>query len=171
MSEPTLVPAAPKRRFSLPELRSPWWAGLLIFSLMANLVVAGAAIGMRFHGGHGQGSLFEVGAQLLPRKFFGDLPRERRREFMDILRAKNDQFAQNRNASDATTLKFADVLEQSDFDQAKVKAIVEEIATGPTSFTAQGEALVLEVVAKLTPDERKSLASAIRNRVAHHERN
>lgn len=166
MSEPTLVPATPPKRRLLPELRSPWWAALLILSLMANLLVAGAAIGFRFHGGRGPAGFSENSDQLLPRKFFGDLPHERRREFMDMLRSKNDDYRQNRGASDQASLQFADALDQPDFDKTKAKSIVDEVTSGPNSFAFQSEALIMDVVNKLSPDERKSLAAAIRDRVA-----
>ncbi len=170
MSEPTIVPAPSKRRFSLPELRSHWWTALLILSLMANLLIAGAAIGFKFHGGRGQGGFSEQNSQLLPRKFFGELPRERKREFMDMLRSKNDNYMQNRVTSDVSSLKFAEVLEQTDFDQAKAKSIVDEVTSGPNSFATQSEVLVMDIVNKLSPDERKTLAAAIRDRVAHRVR-
>ncbi len=171
MSKPSIIPPEPaKRRFSLPELRSPWWSALLIGSLMANLLVAGAAIGFRFHDGRGRGVFSEEGSQLLPRKFFGDLPRERRREFMDLLRNKNDQYKQNRNASDAASLKFADALDQPVFDQTKANTIINEVTSGPNSFAEQSKALIMDVVNKLSPDERKALAAAIRDRVEHRAR-
>ena len=170
MSEPTLEPAKSTIRRLLPELRSPWWAALLIASMMANFLIVGAAIGFKFHGGRGPKGFAQSSEQLLPREFLFDLQRERRREFMDLLRVKNDNFKQNRDATDVTSLKFADALDQPNFDQAKAKSIVEEITSGPNSFAAQSEALVLEVTNKLTPDERKALAEAIRDRVSHHGR-
>jgi uncharacterized membrane protein len=166
MIEPTLVTTPPKGRF-IPELRSPWWTVLFGLSLMANLVVGGAAIGAKMKGGGWQMGLLENRAQLLPRKFFAELPRDRRRELMDVFRAKKDQFVQSREASDAMTLKFADLLEQPDFDQVKIKAVVDDFTSGTTSFAAQGEAVILDIVAKLTPDERKKLAADIRERAAY----
>ena len=166
MTEPTLVTTPPKRRF-IPELRSPWWTALLVLSLMANLVVGGAAIGARMKGGGWQMGLMENRAQLLPRKFFAELPRDRRRELMDIFKSKKDQFAQSREAADAVTLKFADLLEQPDFDQIKIKAVIDDFTSGTASFATQGEAVILDIVAKLTPGERKDLAADIRERAAH----
>ena len=168
MSKPTLVPTTPKRRF-LPELRSPWWSAILILSLMANLLVAGAILGRQYHGGPMGGRFAQDGSQLLPRKFFADLPHQRRREFMDLLRDRNDQFAQDRGAANPAILKFAEMLEQPDFDAAKAKLAADEVSSGPTSIAAQGETLVLDIVSKLTPDERKALAAAIRDRLAHQQ--
>ena len=165
MTEPTLVTTPPKSRF-IPELRSPWWAVLLVLSLMANLVIGGAAIGARMKGGGWQMALMENRAQLLPRKFFAELPHERRRELMDMFKAKKDQFAQGREAADAISLKFAELLEQPDFDQIKIKAVINDFTSGVTSFATQGQDVILDIVAKLTPDERKNLAANIRERAA-----
>ncbi len=165
MTEPTLVTTPPKGRF-IPELRSPWWTVLLGLSLMANLVIGGAAIGSRMKGGGWQMGLMENRAQLLPRKFFAELPHDRRRELMDMFKAKKDQFAQSREAANAVTLKFADLLEQPDLDQIKIKAVIDDFTSGTTSFASQGQAVILDIVAKLTPDERKNLAADIRERAA-----
>jgi uncharacterized membrane protein len=165
MTEPVLVTTPPKRRF-IPELRSPWWTALLVLSLMANLVVAGAAIGAKMKGGGWQLALLENRAQLLPRKFFAELPRDRRRELMEVFKAKKDEFVQGREAADAVTLKFADLLEQPDFDQTKIKAVVDDFTSGSTSFATQAEAVIMDIAAKLTPDERKKLAADIRDRAA-----
>ena len=89
---------------------------------------------------------------------------------MDMLRGKNDIYRKNRDASDRASLNFADALDQTDFDQAKAKSIVDEVKSGPNSFAFQSEALVIDIVNKLSQDERKSLAAAIRDRVAHRAR-
>lgn len=166
MTEPTLVPPAPKRRF-MPELRSPWWAALLVLSLMANLLVGGAAVGAKIKGGGWQRAMMEGRAQLLPRKFFAELSHERRHELMAVFKAKQGDLEKSRDASDATALKFADVIEQPEFDSIKAKAAVDDFTSGSNSLASQGEALILDVVGKLTLDERKKLAADIRDRAAH----
>jgi len=166
MTEPVLVTTPPKGRF-IPELRSPWWTALLVLSLMANLIIGGAVIGARMHGGGRQMGLMENRAQLLPRKFFAELSHDRRRELMDMFKANKDQFVQSREAADAVTLKFADLLEQPDLDQAKIKAVVDDFTSGTTSLASQGQTVILDIVAKLTLDERKKLAADIRDRAGH----
>ena len=166
MTDPTLVNTPPQKRF-IPEMRSPWWAALLAASLMANLVVGGVAIGAKFKGGRWQMALMENRAQLIPRKFIAELPGERRRELMAMFKAKKDQMMQNRAAADAISLKFADILEQPELDQTKIKAVVDDFSSGTSSLAAQGDTLILDIVAKLNPDERKKLAADIRDRASH----
>ena len=166
MTEPTLVPPAPKRRF-MPELRSPWWAALLVLSLMANLLVGGAAVGAKIKGGGWQRAMMETRGQLLPQKFFAELPRDRRRELMAVFKEKQDMFEKSRDAADATALKFAEILEQPEFDATKAKTTVDDFTTGSNSLAFQGETFILDVVGKLTPDERKKLAADIRDRAMH----
>ena len=165
MTGPTIVPSLTKQRF-IPELRSPWWAALLVVSLMGNLLVGGAAVGAKLHGRPMQQLLMANRPQLLPRNFFFDLPRERRRELMDIVRKNKDQLAENRTAADQSSLKLADALEQTNFDLSKAKSIVEEFTLGNNSFAARGNDIIMEIISKLTPEERKKLAEAIRVRSA-----
>jgi Heavy-metal resistance len=166
MSEPNVVTTAPKRRL-IPMLRSPWWIGLLVVSLMANLLVGGVIIGSKMRRGSGPFAAIENRAQLLPRYFFAELPRERRRELMDVFESKRDQLMRNRVAADAVTLKFADALEEQNASVEKLKSVVDEFTFGSASMVKQGNEIVLDVVAKLTPDERTILARAIRERAAH----
>jgi hypothetical protein len=166
MSEPSFVTTEPKRRI-IPELRSPWWTGLLVVSLMANLLIGGVAIGYKMKRGAGPFASIENRVQLLPRNFFAELTRERRRELMGLFEAKRDDLMRERIMSYAVTLKFADILEQPDAKIENFKSIVDEFALGTATMTNQGNSIILDVVAKLTPDERRKLAKIIRERAAH----
>lgn len=166
MNEPNLVTAVPKRRL-IPELRSPWWTGLLVVSLMANLLVGGVVIGSKMRRGGGPFSAMENRAQLLPRNFFAELPRDRRRELMGVFDAKRDQMMRDRVAADAVTLKFADALGDQNASTERLKSVVDEFTLGTASIAKQGNEIVLDVVAKLTPNERTILAKIIRERAAH----
>ena len=123
MTGPTTVPNLAKQSF-IPELRSPWWAALLVVSLMGNLLVGGAAVGAKLNRGPMQQLLMANRPQLLPRNFFSDLPHERRRELMDIVRKNKDQLAENRIAADQSSLKLADALEETNFDLSKYPKLV-----------------------------------------------
>jgi hypothetical protein len=80
-------------------------------------------------------------------------------------RLANGAHGKSRAAS--VTLKFADLLEQPNFDQIKIKAVIDDYTSGATSIATQGGSVILDIVAKLTPDERKDLAVDIRERAAH----
>ena len=152
---------------AIPILKSKWWTALLVVSLMANLLIAGA-IGGRFAGGHGmsdgKGSNF---VQLIPRKFLYDLDGPRRRELMEMLRNNRDEFKQMRVSANAAALELATALENPNYDSAAVQSVIEKFSTGRESLAAKGSAVVIEIIAKLTPEERKNLAAAIRDRSAH----
>ena len=152
---------------AIPTLKSKWWTALLVVSLMANLLIAGA-IGGRFARGHefGQpkGSNF---VQLIPRKFLDDLDGPRRRELMTMLRDNRDEFKQMRVSANAAALELAAALENPNYDSAAVQSVIEKFSTGRESLAAKGSAVVIEIIAKLSAEERKNLAAAIRDRSAH----
>jgi hypothetical protein len=169
MTEPSVVTIKPKFTF-IPELRSRWWTGLLGVSLMANLLVGGVVLGSKMRHGGGPFVVLENRAQLLPRNFFAELPRERRRELISVFESKRDQLLRERVAADAVTLKFADILDRQDFEAAQVKSVIEEFTSGLASIASQGNGLIMDVVSRLTPEERSKLSKIIRDRAAHSPR-
>jgi hypothetical protein len=156
---PTQLPAR-----WLPQLRSRWWAALLGLSLMANLLVVGLAAGVMWKArseGRMQGASY---VQLVPRSFFRDIPKERRDVLMEIVRGHRDNLRELRKASDATSLRLADVLEKEPFVLDDVRKTVTDFSTGTESLAAKGGDIVMQIVTALTPEERKQLAAAIRAR-------
>lgn len=158
----------------LPELRSRWWSLVLGLSLMLNLLVGGIAVGHIWRGGPPERLAGASYVQLIPRKFFFELPSDRRREFLDILKANRDDFRALRKSSEQTGLKLADDLEKTPFSIDDVRATISAFATGSESLAAKGGSVVVEIVSKLTPDERQALAEAIRERASkdddHHKK-
>jgi Heavy-metal resistance len=150
-----------QKALALPQLRSRWWTVLLAASLCANLLIAGIAIGHRVWGGPPDRAGY---LQLLPRKFFADLPRARRHELMSVLRDSMKGMRGLREQADITSLKIADALEKQPYDPAIIQLAVTDFATGSQGLAAKGSALVTDLVAKLTPEERAQLAAAIRER-------
>lgn len=151
---------------AIPHLRSRWWTVLLIVSLGINLLIAGVVAG-RMLGGPPGGMILQGFGQLVPRKFFGDLPHERRQELMALIRDNRDEFKAMRDQALATALKLADVLDDANYDPEKAKAVIAEFTTGANSLAARGGAVSMALLDKLTPDERILLANAIRDRAAH----
>ena len=151
---------------AIPHLRSRWWTVLLIASLGVNLLIAGVVAGRMLDGPPPGGIAMQGFGQLVPRKFFGDLPRERREELMALIRDNRDEFKTMREQAQATALKLADVLGDANYDPEKARAVIAEFTTGANSLAVRGGSVSMALLDKLTPDERVLLASAIRGRAA-----
>ncbi len=163
-------PAVADKRQWLPQLRSRWWSLLLGLSLMANLLVIGLAVGAGLGGGRHERLEGASYIQLVPRNFLRSLPRERRAELMAVVHERQHQLRELRANSQASPLKLADALDKEGSTDADIKAAVDAFATGSGSLAAGGAAVVMEIVGKLTPDERKALATSIRERAERSNR-
>lgn len=150
----------------LPGLRSHWWTVLLGLSLMANLLIGGLMLGQRYRHGAGDRLAVSAAAQLIPRKFFFDLPGERRQELLKIVRDNMKELRGLRDGSAESVMQLATALEAEPFDADAVRTAVESYSIGKESLAVRSSTIVRDLIARLTPDERKSLASAIRERGA-----
>ena len=151
------TPVVAKRRWS-------WGRLLLVASLALNLLVGGA-IAARFafpdRVGRMEGLSF---AQLLPRRFFGDLSRERRKELLDVLKTYRDRFKSGRDRMEQASLVIADALEAEPYDPAATQAAVNGFAAIGGTLINDGAKVAMDVLAKLSPEERKLLAQRLRER-------
>jgi len=142
-----------------------WTMFLLVVSLAANLVIAGAA-GMRYFYPERlerwSGASF---TQLLPRRFLSDLPEERRREFLDLLKSRRDAFRDARSGMRDVALRFAEALERNPYDEAQVTAAVQDFTKLSNDMVDSGTLVTVQIVQKLTPEERLLLAQAVRDRI------
>jgi uncharacterized membrane protein len=150
-----------------PERRTwpHWTMFLLVASLAVNLLVAGAA-GMRYFYPERlerwSGASF---TQLLPRRFLSDLPDDRRREFLDLLKSRREVFRQSRSGMRDVALRFAEALERNPYDEAQVSQAIEDFTKLSTQMVDSGTLVTLQIVQKLTPEERSLLAKQVRERV------
>jgi hypothetical protein len=162
---PTLAPAA-----AAPPTRSRWWTVLLVTSLAFNLLIGGA-IATRMLRGDG-GSRFNGASfiQLLPGRFVGELPRDRRRVVTDILNRYRKMIRDQRDVSKATALELADAVAATPYDQDKVKAVIQKFSQQAGQLALTGGDATLEVLSQLTNEERQALATAIRERGVASER-
>jgi uncharacterized membrane protein len=150
----------------IPARGSRWWTALLIASLAINLFIGGAVATRVLR--HDRAERF-VGAsytQLIPRRFFTEVPRERRRFLLDILKQYRKDFRSDRDATEAAAAKLANALMVEPYDVEKVKLVINEFAGQTGKLAARGGDAALEIIALLSPDERKILAEAIRNRAS-----
>jgi uncharacterized membrane protein len=161
MADPADTQAPPSRFANWPH----WTKFLLVASLAVNLLIAGAA-GMRYFNPERlerwSGASF---TQLLPRKFMSDLPNERRREFLDLLKSRRDSFRESRADMRDVALRFAEALERNPYDEAKATAAVQDFTRLSNQMVDSGTLVTLQIVQKLSPEERILLAQRVRERV------
>ncbi|WP_119393020.1 periplasmic heavy metal sensor [Taklimakanibacter lacteus] len=142
-----------------------WTMFLLVASLAANLLIAGAA-GMRYFYperlARWSGASF---TQLLPRRFLSDLPEERRREFLDLLKSRREVFRESRGQMRAAALRFAEALERNPYDEALATSAIADFTRLSTDMVDSGTLVTLQIVQKLKPEERLLLAQHVRERL------
>lgn len=156
------VDTPPQGRFaSWPH----WMKFLLVASLAVNLVVAGMFVMRYFQPERMERWSGASFTQLLPRRFLSDLPEDRRREFLDLLKSRRDAFRQSRQDMTATAQRFADALERNPYDAAAVDAAIDDFTRLSTGLVDSGTLVTQQVVEKLTPEERAKLAQAVRDRL------
>jgi uncharacterized membrane protein len=148
---------------------SRWWTALLVASLALNLFI-GAAIATRYFTHGGPERFVGVGyTQLIPRGFFAEMPRERRKVLLEVLRQYRKDFRAEREGTEGVAAKLADVLVSEPYDVEKVKLVVGEFAGQSGKLAARGGDAALDIISRLSPEERKILADAIRDRASRNK--
>jgi uncharacterized membrane protein len=154
---------------ALPPLRSRWWTVVLGLSLMANLLIGGIFLGHGVRGTDGFGRHDGRGpdgrgatAQLMPRGFFAQLPDQRRRDLMMVLRQHRPDFVNLRQQTSDTALRLADLIAADPYDAAAVTALVQDYVRQNSALQDRGALALTDVLARLTPSERQLLAAELR---------
>jgi uncharacterized membrane protein len=163
-TEQPITSPPPKRRFS-------WTSVLLIVSLALNVFVLGAGAARFFFPPPPERYVGATYAQLVPRRFLGDLDRERRRELLKVLRKYTTDFRDSRKAAQQISEDLALALEAEPYDQLKVAAAIQAYADTGIQLVSHGQQATLDFVSQLSPAERKMMAVRLRERGhAHHRR-
>ena len=149
-----------------PSQGSRWWSALLIASLALNLFIGGAMATRYLTRDGPQRFIGASYAQLIPRRFFAEIPGDRRRVLLDILRQYRKDFRAERQGTETVAAKLADVLVSEPYDVEKVKLVVSEFAGQSGKLAVRGGDAALDIIGRLSPDERKILADAIRDRAS-----
>ncbi len=149
---------------ALPVTRWNWWRIVLVVSLAMNLLVGGAVVSSFFMHERMQRFGGISGVQLIPRHFLGALPKERRSELLAVFREHAGTIKNERQASREIAANLAVALEAEPYDEAKVRAVAQAFGVTGNSVIAHGVEAAMELIARLTPGERKLLAEHIRQR-------
>ena len=144
--------------------RWSWLKAALVVSLAINLLVLGAGVTrflMRDPPDRVAG-LSQV--QLIPRKFFSELDGLRKAELLGVFRELSPSFRDGRKALRADLAQLADALDAEPYDSARVQSAVDSFSAHSQNLAASGTGAAMKVIGMLTPDERKLLATHIRQR-------
>jgi uncharacterized membrane protein len=155
---PTTAPSPP-----IAPRQWPWLKIALVASLALNLLIGGA-VASRFAFHERAERLAGPVAQILPRRFLSDLPRERRKELLAVIRSYRDSFRSGREKLREASHGLAAALEAEPYDAAKAFAAVAAIEQAGQSMLADGGRLANDLIGRLTPEERKVLAQRLRDR-------
>jgi hypothetical protein len=102
--------------------------------------------------------------QLIPRRFFSELDRDRRMELLAVFRANDKQIRDGRRAVKARVVELADALEAEPYDAARARAAVEGFTANSEALFGMGSGTALTLIDMLTPAERKLMAQNLRTR-------
>jgi uncharacterized membrane protein len=144
--------------------RFPWFTAALIASLALNLLFVGAGVARFLVREPPERVMGLSQAQLIPRKFFGELDGPRKAELLGVFRDMGPAFREGRRAAREEVAVLASALEAEPYDAARVKAAVDSFSARSENLIAAGGQAALTMIAKLTPEERKLLAQHIRQR-------
>lgn len=147
-----------------PRPRRRLWTIVLVLSLALNLLVGGAIAARFFFPPPPERFIGASYAQLVPRKFLAGLDRARRGELLAVLRQYRDEFHDGRLAARMLSAELATALDTEPYDEEKVKQAVQAYAKTGNELVAHGANAALDFIAKLTPEERKSMAARLRER-------
>jgi Spy/CpxP family protein refolding chaperone len=151
---------------SPPSSRSRrWLVGLLVASMAVNLLIVGAAFSGWIWPEHGERGGFHRSFDLLPRQFFAELDQQRRAELAAVFRARKTEFREQHRALRDAAAALADALEREPYDPPLAQSAIAEHSGRSHQLIDLGATTAATLVETLTPEERRALAEAIRQRL------
>jgi len=157
MSETDTAAAPPTRSF-------PWLKAALIASLAVNLLFLGAGVTRFVMHDRPERVAGLTQVQIIPRKFFSELDRERKAELLGIFRDFSPKFRDGRRAAQEEIVGLASALEAEPYDVLRVKSAIDNFSARSVGLIATGSEAAMTLIDRLTPEERKLLARHIRER-------
>jgi Spy/CpxP family protein refolding chaperone len=142
-----------------------WLVPVLVASLAFNLMIIGAAVAERMWPMHGERAGFHRSMEVLPRQFFAELDDQRRSELGAVFRARRSEFREERRALREAASALADALEREPYDPSLAQSAIAEHASRSHRLVDVSMTVAGDLVEALTPEERRSLAEAIRQRL------
>lgn len=137
---------------------TPRWVTIaLLASLMVNMVFVGVAAGRMWVHHHGDGwySRHKGGGM---RGFLRELPEARRSELRDVMRANRAAAREEREKVGALRQAVREAIAREPFDRAALERALSEVNAARQNFRGRIASDFVELVSKMTPEERKLFA-------------
>ena len=145
--------------------RTRWLMPLLVASLAFNLVIVGIGVSGQFWPGHHERRSSHSSADLMPRSFFRELGDQRRDELVEVFRSRKTEWREERRSLRDAAAVLADALERELFDPQLAQLAIADHAGRSHRLIDIGAAAAEDLVGRLTAEERRDLAQAIRDRL------
>lgn len=133
-----------------------WVVGVLLLSLMANMIVVGAAAGRMWahHGGHGWFDRQRHGDGM--QGFLRDVPDTRRAELAEMIRANRAALREEREKVRELRKVVREAMVREPFDKAALESALGEVNTARQALGTRVATELANFLERLTPDERKA---------------
>jgi len=142
--------------------RWSWLWVALIASLAINLAIVAAVVAHKTVGPPRHRSITGPGfTQILPRAFFRELDRDRRKELVGELREHRKGFRELRKRLRERARDVAAALRAEPYDEASVTKALQVYEAEAQSMVVRGRGIAGNFFKRLTPEERKSIANEI----------
>lgn len=139
-----------------PARIGAWLKGVLLASLMLNLVIVGAIAGRTiFHrpwGGHGAHDRLGI------MEFARGLPSDRQQVVRDFVRAERPRMRPLRQEARAARRELGQALAAEQLDRTGVDALAEKVAGAELKVRLEALRVLVDLAGKLTPAERAAYA-------------
>jgi hypothetical protein len=142
----------------------PWLKAVLVMSLAVNLLFIGAGVARFLVREPPERVMGLSQVQIVPRKFFSELERDRKAELLGVFREFGPTFRDGRRETRDQAVRIAEALEAEPYDAARVRAAIDGFSSGSERLVAAGGQAAFTLIERLTPEERKRLAKHIRLR-------
>lgn len=135
-----------------------WVMGVLLISLMANMIVVGMATGRIWahHGGHGWFDRHHRKHGEDKHDFLGDVSEARRGELGELIRANRAAVREEREKVHKLRRAVREVMLREPFDKAAVVAALGEVNAARQVMGERFATELANLLERMTPDERKT---------------
>lgn len=145
--------------------RTPRWVlGVLLVSLMANMIIVGAVAGRIWlhHGGHGWFERHRHGEGM--RSFLREVPEPRRAELKEMIQANRALVREDRNKVRELRKAVREAMLREPFDKTAVVTALGEVTSARQELATRFTTDLVQILERMSPAERKAFVDKVLRR-------